>query len=83
MKDENVWGGILNPLCDGVNHTRQLAEGLIYNSLSLIFPGFVLASVGVLICLRNTKCPFCAETIEKKAKVCKFCNKDLLEPVPN
>lgn len=27
------------------------------------------------------ECPYCAETIKKKAKICRFCNKELSEPV--
>ena len=60
----------------------MVAEAIVNNVL-LIFPGLVVAGIGVFVCLSHIKCPFCAETIKKKAKVCKFCNKDLLEPVPN
>jgi hypothetical protein len=52
------------------------------NPLGGTFLGVVLGPIGLLIVLLSedkyrVPCPFCAEKIQKKAKICPFCRKEL------
>jgi len=56
------------------------------NPLGGTFSGVMLGPLGVLIVLlskdkNRVPCPFCAEKIQKKAKICLFCRKELAESI--
>ena len=56
------------------------------NPLGEIFLGVILGPLGLLIVLMSedknrVPCQFCAEKIQKKAKICPFCQKELAESI--
>lgn len=59
---------------------------LMFNFLLFVLPGAIVYGMGALMRRRaapdapkgeTRKCPFCAETILKEAKVCRFCQREL------
>jgi len=63
--------------CKEAKLAWRLSEAIVDGFIFLVLPGFILAGIGVYLCKSRAKCPFCAETIKRKATVCKFCHKDL------
>lgn len=61
---------------------------LMFNVLLFILPGLVVYGIGSAIAKKpqpakkkapTMQCSFCAETINAKAIICRFCNKDIPE----